>query len=57
MLRRADALDDAAVPRETLYDIAWRIFGSTNGVNLELPPRGAVPGREPPDFRGPEYDP
>lgn len=25
------------------------------GVELELPPRG--PGREPPDFSGPEYDP
>jgi plasmid stability protein len=57
MLRRADIQQDAISPPETLYDIAWRIFGPLGGVELDLPPRGSLPGREPPDFSGPEFDP
>jgi len=34
ILRRADIQDDAISPPETLYDIAWRIFGPENGVDL-----------------------
>jgi antitoxin FitA len=33
---------------ENLVDIALRLFGKDNGVELDLPPR--VPGREPPSF-------
>ncbi len=57
MLRHADAQDNAAKPTETLYDIAWRIFGPAGGIELDLPPRGSLPSREPPDFSGPEFDP
>lgn len=35
-------------PQETLADIALRLFGKENGVELDLPPR--LPGREPPSF-------
>lgn len=37
-----------APPPENLADIASRLFGKENGVELELPPRS--PGREPPSF-------
>ena len=33
---------------ENLADIALRLFGKDNGVELDLPPR--LPGREPPSF-------
>jgi plasmid stability protein len=33
---------------ENLTDVARRLFGKENGVDLELPPR--LPGREPPSF-------
>jgi plasmid stability protein len=56
MLRRADVLDDANAPQESLYDIARRIFGPARGVDLEIPPRGSSPSREPPDFSAPEFD-
>jgi len=51
MLRRADVLDDSNAPQESLYDIA-----PARGVDLEIPPRGSSPSREPPDFSAPEYD-
>lgn len=35
-------------PQENLADIALRLFGKENGIDLELPPR--LPGREPPSF-------
>jgi len=37
-----------ASPTANLADIALRLFGKENGVELELPPR--LPGREPPSF-------
>lgn len=37
-----------APPPENLADIALRLFGKENGVDLELPAR--LPGREPPSF-------
>jgi antitoxin FitA len=33
---------------ENLADVALRLFGKENGVDLDLPPR--LPGREPPSF-------
>jgi antitoxin FitA len=43
----AESCVPAARP-ENLADIALRLFGPENGVDLELPPR--QPGREPPSF-------
>jgi len=57
MLRRADITADSSGSKETIVDIANRIFGPLGGVELDLPPRGSLPGREPPDFSGPEFDP
>jgi hypothetical protein len=44
-------------PRENLADLARRLFGPTNGADLDIPPRGTAPECNPPDFSGPEYDP
>jgi len=57
MLRRADIAADLAPRKESIVDIADRIFGPLGGVDLDLPPRGSMPGREPPDFSGPDFDP
>jgi plasmid stability protein len=56
-LRRDVARTANPGKKESLIDIADRIFGPNGGFDLELPPRGSMPGREPPDFSGPEYDP
>jgi plasmid stability protein len=56
-LRRDLAREANPGKKETLLEIADRIFGKHGGIELELPPRGAAPGREPPDFSGPDYDP
>lgn len=37
-----------------LADALAAIFDPLGGVELEIPPRG--PGREPPDFSGPDFD-
>lgn len=42
---------------EHIVDLALRLFGPKHGVELDIPPRGTAPGRPPPDFSGPEYDP
>jgi hypothetical protein len=39
-----------------IVDLSTRFFGPENGVELDLPPRSAEPGRKPPDFSGPDYD-
>ncbi|HTV43698.1 MAG TPA: hypothetical protein VMF05_00145 [Stellaceae bacterium] len=36
--------------REHLLDIADRLFGPENGVELTIPHRGTLPSRPPPDF-------
>jgi plasmid stability protein len=56
LLRAAVARQDAP-PRENLTALARRLFGPTAGANIDLPPRGAAPKSDPPDFSGPEYDP
>jgi len=42
--------------KESLADIARRLFGPEHGFDLELPPRNAALDRPPPDFSGPEFD-
>jgi len=57
-LRVAIAKDACTPPqKETLYDIAQRIFGPIGGVELNLPPRSEDLERPPMDFSGPEFDP
>ncbi len=55
MLRSAIAGGVANGNRETLLDIADRIFGP-DGVDLDLPPRRADLERPPVDFGGPDDD-
>lgn len=42
---------------EHIVDLALRLFGPKHGVKLDIPQRGTAPGRLPPDFSGPEFDP
>jgi plasmid stability protein len=56
MLRGFDAQNGVTGSNETLYDIAWSIFGPDRGIDLDLPLRDCLPEREPPDFSGPDYD-
>jgi plasmid stability protein len=46
-----------ALPQESPAVIAQRIFGPLGGVDLQIPPRGEGPEREPPDFSHPDFDP
>jgi plasmid stability protein len=55
LLRAAVARQDAP-PRENLVTLARRLFGRDCGAGLDIPPRGAAPGRSPPDFSGSERD-
>ncbi|HEY4344523.1 MAG TPA: plasmid stabilization protein [Parvibaculum sp.] len=45
---RAGLASSVANASESLADIARRLFGPENGVDLQLPPRGSM--REPPTF-------
>ena len=56
LLRVAVAWQEAPERHETLTDIARHLFGPEGGVDLDIPPRGSVPSRPPPDFSGPEWD-
>lgn len=56
LLRAAVARQDAPEQQENLADIARRLFGPENGVDLDIPPRGDAPSRPPPDVSGPEWD-
>lgn len=56
LLRAAVARQDAPEQQEHLADIARRLFGPENGVDLDIPPRGDAPSRPPPDSSGPEWD-
>ena len=56
LLRAAVARQDAP-PRENLVTLARRLFGSAGGADLDIPPRGAAPDSNAPDFSGPEHDP
>ncbi len=49
-LLRAGVVRQEAEPRETLVQLARRLFGPEHGFDLEIPPRGAAPERLPPDF-------
>jgi plasmid stability protein len=49
-LLRTAVAQQATVPQEHPVDIARRLFGPKHGVELDIPPRGAAPGRAPPDF-------
>lgn len=54
---RVATVQDAETPAtENLMDLATRLFGPHNGVDLDLPPRKEGPERPPVDFSGPEYD-
>jgi plasmid stability protein len=52
LLRMAVA-QRATTPQEHPVDIARRLFGPKHGVELDIPRRGAAPGRAPPDFSRP----
>ena len=60
LLRSAVARQEAS-PREHLVDLARHLFGPEHGVDLDIPPRGSLPGRSPPDFsdrgHGPSEEP
>jgi plasmid stability protein len=49
LLRTAVARQHAPA-RENLVALAKRLFGPEHGADLAIPPRGAAPGRVPPDF-------
>ena len=55
-LRLAMEHDPIAAGDENLVELALKLFGPENGVDLDLPPRNADRDRPPPDFSGPEYD-
>ena len=49
LLRTSLARTEAAPPLD-LISLATRLFGSENGIDLDLPPRSAELERPPPDF-------
>jgi plasmid stability protein len=49
-LLRLAVAQNATVPQEHPVDVARRLFGPQGGVELDIPQRGAAPGRVPPDF-------
>ena len=55
LLRSAVVRRDAP-ERETLTALARRLFGPAHGADLDIPPRGSAPAREPPDFSGADFD-
>jgi plasmid stability protein len=55
-LRRDVAREANPKKKESLIDIADRIFGPHGGFDLELPSRSDDLERPPVDFSGPEYD-
>jgi plasmid stability protein len=57
MLRGALAQDTGPKKRESIVDIANRIFGEDGGFELDIPPRSEELERPPVDFSGPEWDP
>lgn len=51
-LLRAAVARQEKPPRENLVALARRLFGPEHGADLDIPPRGAAPGKAPPDFVG-----
>jgi plasmid stability protein len=51
-LLRASVARQRTPPQEHPVDIACRLFDPENGVELDIPPRGAAAERLPPDFLG-----
>jgi hypothetical protein len=43
-------------PGENLAALAQRLFGPANGTELDIPPRGCSPGRDPPAFAGAAHE-
>lgn len=56
-LLRVAVARSKAPPRQSLVDLARRLFGPEHGADLDIPPRGSAPGRSPPDFSRSEYRP
>jgi plasmid stability protein len=56
LLRTAVARQEAPA-RESLVDLAKRLFHREHGVDLNIPPRGIAPESVPPDFSGTDDDP
>ncbi len=56
-LRGAMACNSGTDRKESIVDIANRIFGPNGGFELELPSRGSDIERPSVDFSGPDYDP
>jgi len=50
LLQSGLARPDPAPGRDTLADLAARLFGPAHGVELDLPPRDPARDRPPPDF-------
>jgi hypothetical protein len=50
---RTAAAERATAPQEHAADVARRLLGPRHGVELDLPRRGAAPGRTPPNFSPP----
>lgn len=55
-LRAALARDAGPTGGESLSQLAARFFGREQGIELDLPSRGADPQRASPNFTGPEFD-
>lgn len=55
MLRHGTAQDQEEAGDENIAELARRLFGPENGVNLDLPSRRDDLERPPPDFSGPEF--
>lgn len=49
-LLRAAVARQQAPSRESLVDLAQRLFGCEHGADLDVPRRGSAPERPPPDF-------
>ncbi|ACB96365.1 FitA-like ribbon-helix-helix domain-containing protein [Beijerinckia indica] len=56
LLRTAVAREEIPA-RETLADLARRLFGHVNGADVDVPPRGSASKREPADFSDSSYNP
>jgi hypothetical protein len=55
-LLRAAVARQAAETGETLVELAQRLFGSSHGADLDIPPRGTAPPSAPPGFAEADAD-
>jgi antitoxin FitA len=56
LLRSGVSRPDEKPPQMNIVDLAEKLFGEKNGIDLELPPRDWPPDRPPPDFSDEAYD-